>query len=527
MKFLDIKSKSDLCYFLNLQENELNYLLYSGASNYFEFTVPKKNGDVRIIHSPTRQLKYIQRRILKELEIIYKPRKNVKGFTHNESIVSNATVHVNKKYILNIDIKDFFPSITFKRVNGLLRGKIFRFNYDVSVIIANLLTYNNELPQGAPTSPIISNIICRMLDKELSDFAYKYDLNYTRYADDITFSWDNGFSNKSIIDDNNVLSDELKSIFERNDFKINVRKIRIQNNKQHQEVTGITVNKKTNVSKFYYYKLRSMIHAWEKYGLEKAYEEMCRRNNQEYIEENKNYYLSVIFGMLGYYKMVKGEKDLSYVNLAKRVNRKMMKNIFKISCSYDDIKANAIYLLSDGVNCGTCFRIQNYLITCKHCIFQDGEEIDLKKNSIFYVVNNSNDVFLKILYVSEKYDIAILDDYNNSYGKTYINLAQGHNNKDNVTILGFPCSNEDDVITEHNSYISGEKVYEGIRYLTTDAPLVSGNSGGPVLNDNNEIVGMVVLGNEDMQEAKLHNGILSVEIIRQEIEKYESSVKNN
>lgn len=265
INFTDIKNKNQLANSLNIQPKYLNYILYIQKidSYYTEFEIPKKNGEMRKIHAPTGALKAIQ----KKLSIIlskyqnYHFNKNYKGnkishaFEKNKSIITNAEVHRNKKYILNVDLECFFDSFHFGRVKGFFeKNKTFNLPNEVSTILAQLCCYKGCLPQGAPTSPIITNLICKILDIRLLKIAKSFKLDYTRYADDLTFS----------TNDNNFLKNQTKFMnllvneIGRAGFKLNIQKTRLQYNTSRQEVTGLVVNKKLNVKKSYYKNTRAM-----------------------------------------------------------------------------------------------------------------------------------------------------------------------------------------------------------------------------------------------------------------------------
>ena len=161
---------------------------------YHSFFIPKRNDGFRQINSPNQVLKHIQRLILKQLNEKYENINNCcsYGFEKNKNNIINAKKHSHKKYIFNIDLKDFFTQITQERVNGVLKSL---YDDKISDIISTLCCYNNCLPQGAPTSPILSNMVLNKLDKAILYFVSKKGLYYTRYADDITISGDYNFYN--------------------------------------------------------------------------------------------------------------------------------------------------------------------------------------------------------------------------------------------------------------------------------------------------------------------------------------------
>jgi RNA-directed DNA polymerase len=236
-------------------EKSLKYYIYGKSmQSYQSFTIPKKSGGIRTILAPNNERKYLQKIINVCLQSLYTPYNQAHGFIPKRSIVTNAKVHTNKKYVYNIDLKDFFPSISYHRINAVLsKVKQFNLQADIASILANVCCYEGHLPQGAPTSPTLSNFVCISLDVKLYKLSSKLNFTYTRYADDITISCNE-----------NIFSDEFKSsifdIIRQEGFEINPAKERLQLNnvlvdgqliRQHQEVTGITVNTKTNVPKIH------------------------------------------------------------------------------------------------------------------------------------------------------------------------------------------------------------------------------------------------------------------------------------
>ncbi|MDJ0742704.1 MAG: reverse transcriptase domain-containing protein [Xenococcaceae cyanobacterium MO_167.B27] len=189
-KFNKLKNRCDIANLLDITDYQLRYHLYihSLKSAYTEFKIPKKSGGYRHILQPITSLKIIQQKLNQVLKAVYEPKPSTHGFTVGRSIVTNAQAHLRQRYLLNIDLKDFFPSINFGRVRGLFMAKPYNCTEEVATILAQICCYDNQLPQGSPTSPIISNMICSKLDSQLQRLAKKHQCIYTRYADDITFS---------------------------------------------------------------------------------------------------------------------------------------------------------------------------------------------------------------------------------------------------------------------------------------------------------------------------------------------------
>ena len=294
------KHLKDLGRILRYMPSELINIIYSTPEEkkYKKFSILKKNGDSRQILAPNPRLKKLQRTLanllyecfeeinLKDTDIkknaLEKNRSKAKesishGFQRNLSIASNAKLHKNKKYVLNLDIKDFFPSINFGRIRGFfIKNENFQLNQKVATIIAQIACYENSLPQGSPCSPIISNLVAQILDRRLVKLAKKYNCVYSRYVDDLTFStakkifpYQIAYEKKrSFLSRINfikkkkpliwVLGVELQKIIENSGFNTNLKKTRMQYKTSRQVVTGLVVNKHVNVNSNYYRYARSM-----------------------------------------------------------------------------------------------------------------------------------------------------------------------------------------------------------------------------------------------------------------------------
>ena len=195
MRFNEIQSRNQLADFLDIQRKTLTYVLFEAKvdSFYSSFDIPKKDGSPRHIFAPSGPLKMIQRKLA---DALYEYQKQIRGeenikanishaFEKNKSIISNAKIHKNKRFIFCIDLNDFFNMFHFGRVLGYFSSnRYFKLPKEVAVTIAQVACYKGVLPQGAPSSPIITNLICQTLDMHVLKIAKKYKLDYTRYADD-------------------------------------------------------------------------------------------------------------------------------------------------------------------------------------------------------------------------------------------------------------------------------------------------------------------------------------------------------
>jgi RNA-directed DNA polymerase len=228
----------------------------SPNSFYRCFKIAKKSGGEREIAEPLPSLKEIQYWIL--TEILYKCRvsRYAKAYIPKRSIKDNAKYHINQKIVLSIDIVDFFGSLSYTKVYQFFRN--LGYARPVSTILSNLCCRKGSLPQGAPTSPALSNLLMDRVDKRIIGFTKKNKIRYTRYADDMTFSgnFDPGMVIKFV-----------RSTLEDENLKVNEGKIRVRQQHQRQEVTGIVVNKKLQAPKELRNKLRQAVYYIEKYGL--------------------------------------------------------------------------------------------------------------------------------------------------------------------------------------------------------------------------------------------------------------------
>ncbi|MGJ8655883.1 MAG: reverse transcriptase domain-containing protein [Akkermansiaceae bacterium] len=264
-----------LAEFLNISLADLKFLSYarkvSKVNHYKRFLMPKKSGGYRQISAPQPRLKDAQLKIYLQLLNQVKSHPAANGFLTEKSIVTNATPHVGADVVMNLDLKDFFPSLTLARVIGAFRE--LGYSHGIASVLALICTeqptqevsIDNEnwhiadgqrcLPQGAPTSPAITNIICRRLDARLQGIANKHSFSYTRYADDMTFST-KGETKQNLT----KLLWHVKKVIHEEGFTVHPDKLRIMHKGQHQEVTGVVVNDKISISRTKVRQYRALLH---------------------------------------------------------------------------------------------------------------------------------------------------------------------------------------------------------------------------------------------------------------------------
>ena len=275
-KLKSCNSKPDLARLLGIDPVFMTRVIYIRNTDnlYSQFTIKKKNGSDRHISAPDPELKEIQSRLSDLLQdCLNNIRENSKednnfshGFERNRSIITNAEKHKSKKWVLNIDLSNFFDEFNFGRVRGyFLKNKNFSLNTELSTLIAKIACHQDKLPQGSPCSPVITNLILVSLDRRLSNLCNRAGCTYTRYADDITISTNKKEFPRNIIKSHNENSIDLNKKFLKeiisSGFQINLNKLRLFDRKCRQEVTGLTVNRFVNVDNKYTKKIRAMAHS--------------------------------------------------------------------------------------------------------------------------------------------------------------------------------------------------------------------------------------------------------------------------
>ncbi|MFT3698890.1 MAG: reverse transcriptase family protein [Kofleriaceae bacterium] len=253
---------------------ELSGLMRPGlgkGGGYIEFEIPKAKGGTRKIHAPRPWLRKIQRKILDEILAKIPTHDAAHGFVRDRSTVTNAKPHVGSALVVKLDLKDFFPTVHYRRVRGLFQS--LGYNAGVASALAGLTTYRPQLPngetvwpgtlpQGAPTSPAIANLTCRRLDSRLTNLAAKFGATYTRYADDLTFS----FAAMPEIRIGRFLW-FVDGICEQEGFVERPDKRRILRAKHQQRITGIVVNESVHVPRADRKRFRAILHNCAKHGV--------------------------------------------------------------------------------------------------------------------------------------------------------------------------------------------------------------------------------------------------------------------
>lgn len=327
--FQELESLQDLANLLEVKPSQLSYyaLRVDKEGTYSRFVIPKRRGKPREIDAPLRTLKYLQRLIHESMNRIYSPHPAVHGFVKGRSFITNAECHLSSRYVLTIDLQDFFPSITRQRVYGRLKSAPYRMDSKIANLIASLATGpTGRLPQGSPCSPVLANMVAAQLDADLATLAASKYCTYTRYADDITISTKREALSPQIarypnaqVTSQVALGDELLDVIARHSFRVNFHKNRLQSYWTRQTCTGLVVNgAAVSVPRPFVRRLRTVIHRWVEHGWRDAAAVLAKGDERPEIDD-RAHFERVVRGKLEYVRMVCGNEHPSYARMAQRI----------------------------------------------------------------------------------------------------------------------------------------------------------------------------------------------------------------
>lgn len=518
--FFEISSSGELAEYCSISLQHLTMLAFSNRiERYRYFQVPKKNGrGLRLIAAPRADLKRLQKIIGQALQESYRAPDCVYGFIPGKNVANNAQRHIGKASLLNIDLEDFFPSISAARVHGLFK-KRYGFPDDVANILTNLVCERGSLPQGAPSSPVISNIICFSMDKALIAFASRHKSTYTRYADDLVFSTTSRHKSGEIYDQSlegvEAVSSEILSIVTANGFKINSAKIHLANRGTRQQVNGIVVNKKCNLPRMEYRALRVLFNNWDKLGLEDAarrYGAIYPQFRQRYYDEGEfipERFISHVRGRLDYYTMVDQVNPVRSEPLVKLW--KMFQKQTNQSIPYLALEEQVLQVSGPMSDCeidisedlefldGSAFSFDRWIVTCAHCVVSEMKGVDLSEQYYDVRVGGVRNIHapLEAVKKSNLHDFAWVDA-SKCFDGTVL---------PKVKVNSGYCVQKGEIVTAVG-YAAGRRVPEIIRAQVSEARTGGGNvrvdrafikgmSGGPVFNKRLEVIGIIIRGSEE------------------------------
>lgn len=314
-------SLSDVALLLGFQPKPFAWVIYKQPAKYTVFEIPKSRGGMRVIKAPEPKLKSVQARLAELLqdciadinEARSQKEKLSHGFRRGHSIITNAYQHRSRRFVFNVDLADFFGTINFGRVRGfLMTNKHFALHERTATVIAQIVCYDNSLPQGAPTSPVVSNLIAHILDVRLAKLSRRFGLHYTRYADDLTFSTNSRtFPAEIAVSDGAggwAAGPALVKAIKRSGFDLNPQKTRMQLRQSRQDVTGLVVNEKVNIRSEYYRAARAKCDRLFKTGKYQS-KQLVRKDNGTFAVEEVDGTLDQLEGTLSFIDSVKRHKQ--------------------------------------------------------------------------------------------------------------------------------------------------------------------------------------------------------------------------
>lgn len=524
--FPKMQTRSDVARILEIKESSLRYFLFKRRPEnmYRTFRIKKRSGSDRRISAPQKELKAIQRKLAFVLSCMYEPKVCAYGFIPGKNIVGNASQHTKRAIILNIDLKDFFGQIHFGRVRGMLMKPPYSIGEEAATTIAQIACLNGILPQGAPSSPVITNMICVPLDNALMRLAKKAGCVYTRYADDITFSTYKKSFDKDIVfyeDDEIQIGSKLATILTKHNFCVNPEKVTIRKRTQRQEVTGLTVNVFPNLRRSYVRELRAILHHCSTQGVYGAAKEYiakghCKNpeilsvvDNPEKRELVEGWFECVLKGKINYIKQVKGDNSLTYLSFAQKLNQILGRPVMDISNLYalDRLALDNTFVLEcdmGGVfEQGSAFYVSGIGLITSHHVVEHGILYRVyscdgyKENSLGAVGLDANKVaadktidyaiFNIAMVVPEQRGLKIGDSSDLHVGEQ-------------VTVIGYPNYQKGDSPYIQNCAITSKKTFLDAPFFTVSGRIVHGASGGVVLNAKWEVIGIIKGGVQTLRD---------------------------
>jgi retron-type reverse transcriptase len=285
-----IVGDTELAAYIGISPALIRQICHNKKFHYRIFQIPRKNGPDRVVHAPRTYLKVIQWWILDNILSRVEVHPAAFGFVRDRDYVENARFHVGSRHVLNVDIERFFPNINLEMISGVFES--LGYSHEASAFLADLSSIDDQAPTGAPTSPMLGNLVLRELDAELHNFATENDFKYSRYADDITIS------SGSFIDEE-VLA-FVSAAVARYGFNLNLDKTKFMGKGDRMEVTGLTINEKVNASKDWRNSARGFLNR-------------VRHNPREFVER-----FDVVAGVYGTLCSIDPDHETKLTVLARR-----------------------------------------------------------------------------------------------------------------------------------------------------------------------------------------------------------------
>lgn len=516
-RFLALQNLSELAALLEISETDISKYAYGRRHKYRVFRVRKRRSshEFREIFEPLGGLKIIQQKLNQVFRAVYEPRPYVQGFAEGRSVATNAQIHAGQRWVLNIDLENFFPSISFGRVRGMLMARPYELPPNIATVVAQLCCHERLLPQGAPTSPVLSNMIATRLDSKLQKLARGYRCRYSRYADDITISSEREAFPRALayhLGDDQFAPVEvggaLVHVIEENGFKINHSKVRLAHYSQHQEATGLTINRLPNVRRKYIRSIRAMLHAWDKFGHDLAEAEFFARwDTKARGPHARPVFKQIVKGKIDFLGMVRGYDDPIYDRLLQRYAR--VEGSFR-PIPLSDRPRNHLQGPRDAIwivycweeyNQGTGFELEGFgLVTCAHVLAEDGTGEIASDITLTQPRLGGRRISARVIQFDRDRDLAILV-FDEPSGVMLRPKLGTPSIGQQIRAAGFPEHGPGHTIWEDHGTITGYWHHlASPRYLIT-VRVAGGASGGPVFDATGAVIGVVSHGEDSIERA--------------------------
>jgi RNA-directed DNA polymerase len=488
-KVRSLRTAQDVASLLEVPYQTLVWHLYRflDARKYRTKIIRKRTGGIRELRIPNVGLSILQQKLARALSVIYSPTESVQGFVVGRSIKTHADRHCGRRWVLKVDLSDFFNAINFGRVRGMFMSAPVSARVDAATVLAQICCWNNSIPQGAPTSPIVSNLIARSLDSSLRRLAKRFNCYYSRYADDITFS-----SNRTefpaqlaklVREDaswRTEVGGALNSAVGEAGFALNHSKSRLMRADCRQVVTGLVVNEKANVHRWRIDRVRLQLRAWEKYGLKSAASSWALHRKSQATLAGFDAHVK---GQIAFISMIRGADDALVEALWRRYS----------IVSQTDSGRRSIWTVEcfDAGSQGTCFVLEGVgFVTAYHVV---------AGSAVFHVVNpeNSDDKFpAKVTWFDKDADVCVIECATLPSGrqKALRRSSRPCQLGDHVFIRGYPKHDEGhSIFTSRGEVVQMRPFMERPNFLVS-FQILGGASGAPVFDHSNQVVGVAVAG---------------------------------
>ena len=517
--FHALRNPRDVAALLEVEYSHLTYLVYRSdpASRYRSFSIPKRKGGARKILVPNNSLGLLQKKLNTALQLVYRPRGCVQAYVADHNILTNALHHVGRRNVLTVDLENFFGAINYGRVRGMFMGKPYALPQDVATLLAAICCHDNELPQGAPTSSTVSNMICARLDGELRRLSADYRCAYSRYADDLAFSfWKTRVPGALAVKADGVTSvgPELEQIVTSNGFSINEQKVTLASRDQRQRIAGVTVNLKPNLARHRIRQVRAMLHAWKKWGLEAAEKEHFEKYDRKIrrVKSDRLSFRRILLGKIEYIGMIRN-RDALYARLIEKFveldpsSRQLLSRA--LPGRPRELLLDSLWVLESTDAVGTAFRLEGIgLVTCHHVISDSTEAFQansLAKRYRVKVEAQEPDIDLAVLSIESDAGSSL-----ESAGEVAVRIG------DEVAVGGFPAYRLGNSPYYARGHVTSTIAVSGVQRFGVTMAIIEGNSGGPVVDKNNHVVGIAVSGADRFHHAPFReNSAIPVSALKQ------------